>query len=1030
MEDQEERADRAERTEKARQYWKEGTNFVRLGQYTDAASSFEKAIAIKPDFSPAWASRGRMLCELGKNKEAIDSFNMALAINSDHTTVWISRGNALGGLGQYTAALASYDKALAIDPNDAQAWINRGLALGKLGRNSEAVDSYDKAIAIDPSSSSALFNRGEALEKLGRFDEAVDSYDIAGSPNSNPSEAWLDRGVELSDLGRNAEAVSCYDKALAINPNNADAWNNRGIALSLLGRYSEAIASYDKAISVNQNDIDARINRGNALNKIGLRAEAIGAHDKAITINSTSKLLRDKGVTERDLEAAISQLRTVSVVNNHTAEETYKSLNKFARNLNDLARNGKFDPIFCRDEEIRRVLQIVSKRTKNNPILIGEPGVGKTAIAEGLAQQIIDGDVPENLKTKKLYSLDLGALIAGAKYRGEFEERLQSVVKEVISADGDIILFIEDIHTLVGAGAVESTMDVANILEPALSRGELHVIGTTNLKEYQKYFEKDKVLERLFQPVMVYEPITLDAISILRGIKESYETHHHVRIKDEAVIAAVELSQRYIFHRFLPDKAIDLIDEAASKLRLEINSVPEELEIIERRIRQLEIEREAIKREKEQEMLKILNERIGNMTEERNRLKAKWQSEIDLVEQIQSLKNEIDNLKFGAEGPIDNSDPGKVAEIRNDRISEIEKIIEGLKGKLTVLQKNAAMVNEAVDAEEIAEMISQWTGIPMSRILQNEKQKLLNLEAELHKRVVGQDEAIEVISQAIRRSHAGLQDPKPPIGSFIFLGTTGVGKTELAKALAEILFNNKNSIVRADMSEFQERDTVTRLIGAPHGYVGYKEGGQLTEAVRRKPYSVVLLDEIEKAHPDVFEILLQILDDGNLTDNQGSSVDFKNTIIIMRSNIGSNMLQENLENVNEKNRDEVFDRTRQQAVELLKKTIPPKFLKRIDEIVMFKPLTKDEIQTIVEHQLGIIQKKLKKNNIRFQVTKKVVQLITSQSFDPQFGAWLINRVIQKNLLNELSKLILEGKVKKDMEIVVEENNGKLIIMSS
>ncbi len=739
----------------------------------------------------------------------------------------------------------------------------------------------------------------------------------------------------------------------------------------------------------------------------------------------TSRLLKENRVTEKDLKTAIGQLRKGATVTNQNAEETYNALEKYARNLNDLARSGKLDPVIGRDDEIRRVLQILSRRTKNNPILIGEPGVGKTAIAEGLAHRIIDGDVPENLKSKQIYSLDMGALIAGAKFKGEFEERLKSVIKEVISAEGEIVLFIDEIHTLVGAGASEGAMDAANILKPALSRGELHVIGATTLKEFQKYFEKDKALERRFQPVMVNEPDTLDAISILRGIKEKYETHHHVRIKDEAIIAAVELSQRYISDRFLPDKAIDLIDEAASKLRLEINSVPEELETIERRIRQLEIEREAIKREKDQGKLKSLNEEIANLTEDRNRLRAKWQAEKELVEQIQSRKNEIENLKFEAEGAERRGDLGKVAEIRYGRIPDAEKVIEDLKGKLTVLQKDSAMVNEEVDAEEIAEVVSRWTGIPVSRMLQSEKQKLLGLETELHKRVVGQDEAIGAVSDAIRRSRAGLQDTKRPIGSFIFLGTTGVGKTELAKALAEILFNNENSMVRIDMSEYQERHTVSRLIGAPPGYVGYEESGQLTEAVRRKPYSVVLLDEIEKAHPDVFNILLQVLDDGRLTDNKGRTVDFKNTLIIMTSNIGSHIIQENLEHVTDKNRDEVFDRTREQVFDLLKKTIRPEFLNRIDEIVMFKPLTRDEIQTVVELQLGFVRKMLEKSDVRLKATKKAIQLIANQGFDPQFGARPIKRVIQKNLLNELSKMILAGNVNKDKEIVVDEKDGKL-----
>ena len=746
--------------------------------------------------------------------------------------------------------------------------------------------------------------------------------------------------------------------------------------------------------------------------------------------DSTSRLLKENGVTEKDLKTAISQLRKGATVNNQNAEETYNSLEKYARNLNDLASTGKLDPVIGRDEEIRRVLQILSRRTKNNPILIGEPGVGKTAIAEGLAHRIIDGDVPENLKTKQLYALDMGALIAGAKFKGEFEERLKSVVKEVTSAEGEIILFIDEIHTLVGAGASEGAMDAANILKPALSRGELHVIGATTLKEYQKYFEKDKALERRFQPVMVNEPDVLDAISILRGIKEKYETHHHVRIKDEAIIAAVELSQRYISDRFLPDKAIDLIDEAASKLRLEINSKPEELEIIERKIRQLEIEREAIKREKDQGKLKGLNEEIANLTEERDRLYAKWRSEKDLVEQIQSRITEIETLKFEAEGANRSGDLGKVAEIRYGQIPGIEKVIEGLKEKLTLLQKDSAMVNEEVDAEEIAAVVSRWTGIPVSRMLQSEKQKLLGLEAELHKRVVGQDEAIGAVADAIRRSRAGLQDTRRPIGSFIFLGTTGVGKTELAKALAEFLFSNENSMVRIDMSEYQERHTVSRLIGAPPGYVGYEESGQLTEAVRRKPYSVVLLDEIEKAHPDVFNILLQVLDDGRLTDNKGRTVDFKNTIIIMTSNIGSHLIQENLEHVSDKNRDEVYDRTREQVFELLKKTLRPEFLNRIDEIIMFRPLSKDEIQKVVGLQLENVQKMMEKNDIRFTATKKAIQFIATQGFDPQFGARPIKRVIQKNLLNELSKMILAGTVNKEKDIVVDEKDGKLVFRNT
>jgi ATP-dependent Clp protease ATP-binding subunit ClpB len=742
--------------------------------------------------------------------------------------------------------------------------------------------------------------------------------------------------------------------------------------------------------------------------------------------DSVAKLLAEIGVNEKDLKTAMKQLRKGSSVKTQTAEESYNSLNKYSRNLNDLARNGKLDPVIGRDEEIRRVLQILSRRTKNNPILIGEPGVGKTAIAEGLAHRIIDGDIPENLKSKQLYSLDMGALIAGAKYKGEFEERLKSVVKDVIASDGEVILFIDEIHTLVGAGAGEGAMDAANILKPALARGELRAIGATTMKEYQKYFEKDKALERRFQPILINEPDTLSAISILRGLKEKYETYHHVRIKDEAIIAAVELSQRYISDRFLPDKAIDLIDEAASKLRLEINSVPEELEIIERKLRQLEIEREAIKREKDEAKLKSLNKEIASLSEERNQLKMRWQSEKELVEQIQARKIEIENLKFEAEQANRNGELGKVAEIRYGKIPEAEKSIDSLKAKLSTLQNESAMVNEEVDAEEIAEVVSRWTGIPVSRMLQSEKEKLLHLESELHQRVVGQEAAISAVSDAIRRSRAGLQDLKRPIGSFIFLGTTGVGKTELAKALAEFLFNNENSMVRIDMSEYQERHTVSRLVGAPPGYVGYEESGQLTEAVRRRPYSVVLLDEIEKAHPDVFNVLLQVLDDGRLTDNKGRTVDFKNTIIIMTSNIGSQIIRENLEKVTEKNRDEILDSTRQQVFEMLKRTIRPEFLNRIDEIIMFEPLTKDEIRQVVAMQINIISTMLEKNEIKLTATKKAIDHIAGIGYDPQFGARPIKRIIQRNLLNELSKMILEGKVSKDSEITVDEKNGELV----
>ncbi|MCW4029954.1 MAG: ATP-dependent chaperone ClpB [Candidatus Bathyarchaeota archaeon] len=742
--------------------------------------------------------------------------------------------------------------------------------------------------------------------------------------------------------------------------------------------------------------------------------------------DSASRLLQSSGVTEKELKEAIKQLRKGSTVNSQTTDETYNALNRFATNLNERARTGKLDPVIGRDEEIRRVLQILSRRTKNNPILIGEPGVGKTAIAEGIAHRIVNGDVPENLKSKKLYSLDMGALIAGAKYKGEFEERLKSVIKEVISSEGEIVMFIDEIHTLVGAGASEGAMDAANILKPALARGDLRVIGATTLKEYQKYFEKDKALERRFQPVMVNEPDTLDAISILRGLKERYEVFHHVRIKDEAIIAAVELSQRYISDRFLPDKAIDLIDEAASKLRLEINSAPEELETIERKIRQLEIEREAIKREKDEAKLKVLNEEIANLSEQRNKLKAKWQAEKDIVEQIQNKKNEIEQLKFTEEDANRRGDLGKVAEIRYGRIPEATKAIETLKAKLSEIQKDSPLINEEVDAEEIAEVVSHWTGIPVSRMLQSEKQKLLNLETELHIRVIGQEDAIRAVSDAIRRSRAGLQDPKRPIGSFIFLGTTGVGKTELAKALADFLFNNENNMVRIDMSEYQERHTVSRLVGAPPGYVGYEESGQLTEAVRRKPYSVVLLDEIEKAHPDVFNILLQVLDDGRLTDNKGRTVDFKNTIIIMTSNIGSHIIQENLEKVTADNREEIWNHTKEEVFNLVKRTIKPEFLNRVDEIIMFQPLTEEEVRKIVENQLKAVQKMLEKNGVNVEVTKKAIDYIAKVGFDPQFGARPIKRVIQKNVLNELSKIILAEKVDKASVIVVDEKNGGLV----
>jgi ATP-dependent Clp protease ATP-binding subunit ClpB len=742
--------------------------------------------------------------------------------------------------------------------------------------------------------------------------------------------------------------------------------------------------------------------------------------------DKTANLMKDYGINRKDMIAAIKDLRKGSSVKSQTAEETYNALNKYARNLNELARSGKLDPVIGRDEEIRRILQILSRRTKNNPILIGEPGVGKTAIAEGLAHRIINGDVPENLKSKQIFSLDMGALIAGAKYKGEFEERLKSVIKEVISSEGEIVLFIDEIHTLVGAGGGEGAMDAANILKPALARGELRAIGATTLKEYQKYFEKDKALERRFQIVMVDEPDTLDAISILRGLKERYETYHHVRIKDEAIIAAVELSQRYISDRFLPDKAIDLIDEAASKLRIEIDSVPEELDEIERKIRQLEIEREAIKRESDKQKLLGLNEELANLNDQRNTIKAKWKSEKEVVEAIQQKKNDIENDKLEADQAEREGNYGKVAELRYGKIKQTEKELVELKTKLTALQGDTPLINEEIGSEQIAEIVSRWTGIPVSRMLQSEREKLLNLEKELHKRVVGQDEAIEALADAIRRSRAGLQDSRRPIGSFIFLGTTGVGKTELAKALAEFLFNDENSLVRIDMSEYQERHTVSRLIGAPPGYVGYEEGGQLTEKVRRKPFSVVLLDEIEKAHPDVFNILLQVLDDGRLTDNKGRTADFKNTIIIMTSNIGSQLIQEEFSRMTPDNSEMLMEKTKNEVFDLLKKTIRPEFLNRIDETIMFKPLSLNEIHQIVGMQLNQVKEMLAKNDIKLTVTEKAIKWLADAGFDPQYGARPLKRIIQRSVLNELSKQILSGVIHKDSSIEVDADENGIV----
>ena len=747
--------------------------------------------------------------------------------------------------------------------------------------------------------------------------------------------------------------------------------------------------------------------------------------------DDTSKLLKEAGINEKDLKLAIAELRKGRKVTDQGAESTYNALNKYAKNLNSLAQSGKLDPVIGRDEEMRRVLHILSRRTKNNPILVGEPGVGKTAIAEGIAHRIVNGDIPENLKTKSIFALDTGALVAGAKFRGEFEERLKAVIKEVTESDGQIILFIDEIHTLVGAGATEGAMDAANILKPALARGELRTIGATTLNEYQKFFEKDKALERRFQKVMIDEPSEEDAVSILRGLKERYETHHKVRIKDEAIIAAVELSHRYISDRFLPDKAIDLVDEAAAKLRLQMDSVPEELDEIERRIRQLEIEREAIKRENDKKKLDELNREIANLTEERNQLKAKWQSEKDIANDVQDTKQSIEEFKLQAEQAERSGDYGKVAELRYGKIRDAEQQLKVFEQKLAEINKGSRMLKEEVDGEDIAEIVSKWTGVPVSRMLQSEKEKLLHLEEELHLRVVGQEEAIVAVSDAIRRSRAGLQDPKRPIGSFIFLGTTGVGKTELAKALAEVLFNDDNAMTRIDMSEYQERHAVSRLIGAPPGYVGYDEGGQLTEAVRRKPYSVILLDEFEKAHPDVFNILLQVLDDGRLTDNKGRVVNFKNTIIIMTSNFGSQVIQENFEKVDERNKQGIMETTKIEVMSLLKKSVRPEFLNRIDDIILFTPLMRDEITEIVRLQLTALEKMLMKNNISIGFTEEVVDQLAEEGFDPQFGARPLKRVIQKEIVNELSKRILSGAVSGDSEIIVTKtDSGKLIFKNA
>ena len=769
-------------------------------------------------------------------------------------------------------------------------------------------------------------------------------------------------------------------------------------------------------------------NGQNALNKafslaIELKDEFVSVEHLLLGIIETkdtaSSILKDQGLNKKALLSAIMELRNGNTVNSKSAENNYQSLSKYAKDLVESVEQGKLDPVIGRDDEIRRVLQILSRRTKNNPILIGEPGVGKTAIAEGIAHRIVNGDVPENLQDKKLFSLDMGSLIAGAKYKGEFEERLKAVVKEVTDANGEIILFIDEIHTLVGAGGGEGAMDAANILKPALARGELRALGATTLNEYQKYFEKDRALERRFQKVMVDEPEREDAVSILRGLKEKYETHHKVQIKDEAIIAAVDLSTRYISDRQLPDKAIDLIDEAASKLRMEINSKPEELDELERRYRQLEIEREAIKRENDTVKLSQLSEEMANLNEQVSGLKAKWQSEKNIVDGIQKCKADIEAYKLEAEQAERNGDYERVAELRYARIKEAEQEIEALKEDLSQAQSSSKMIKEEVDAQEIAEVISKWTGIPVTKMLQSEKQKLLKLEKVLGKRVIGQEDAITAVSDAVRRSRAGLQDPKKPIGSFIFMGTTGVGKTELSKALAEFLFNDDNALVRIDMSEYQEKHSVSRLVGAPPGYVGYDEGGQLTEAVRRKPYSVILLDEIEKAHPDVFNVLLQVLDDGRLTDNKGRVVNFKNTIIIMTSNIGAHAIQANFENINKNNEEEIMEKSRAEVYEILKQTIRPEFLNRIDETIMFSPLLKDDITQIVKILFKEIQDRLAATGIDLDATEFAFESLAELGFDPQFGARPLKRLMQKKILNELSKQILADKVKRDDKIMLD-----------
>jgi ATP-dependent Clp protease ATP-binding subunit ClpB len=844
------------------------------------------------------------------------------------------------------------------------------------------------------------------------------AVEIAGNNNQQAVEtAHLMKAILLSD----ENVISFLIKKLNIN------------RLQLDNKLDEIIDSYPKASGQQPYMANDSLQALQAANNhlkdfndefVAIEHILLGLLDGK---DKTSNLLKDLGFNKQDLLAAIQELRGGDTVTDQNAESKYRSLERYSRNLNQMAREGKIDPVIGRDEEIRRVLQILSRRTKNNPILLGEPGTGKTAIIEGMAQRIVDGDVPENLKTNTIISLDMGLLIAGAKYKGEFEERLKAVIKEVTDSNGEIILFIDEIHTLIGAGSGgESAMDAANLLKPALAKGELHAIGATTLQEYQKYIEKDKALERRFQGVMIDEPSVEDSISILRGIKDKYELHHGVRIKDDAVIAAVELSNRYISERHLPDKAIDLMDEAAAKLRIEIDSLPESLDELQRKIMQLEIEREAIRREKDKAKEAKLSKVIAELSDSRNELKAQWEHEKSIIHNIQAEKENLENYRIEAEQAERAGDFGKVAEIRYGKITETQAKLESLQNSIKELQGEDSLLKEEVDTEDIAEVVARWTGIPVSKMIQSEKEKLLHLETELGKRVAGQAEAIEAVSDAVRRSRAGLQDPKKPIGSFIFFGTTGVGKTELAKSLAEFLFDDENNMVRIDMSEYQERHSVSRLIGAPPGYVGYDEGGQLTEAVRRKPYSVILLDEIEKAHPDVFNILLQVLDDGRLTDNKGRVANFKNSIIIMTTNIGSHLIQDNFSKLNESNAEEVIENTKNEVFELLKKSVRPEFLNRVDEIIMFKPLSKKDIRQIVEIQFKIIQKRLEKNHIKLEADDKVLEYLGEIGFDPQFGARPLKRILQRNILNELSKEILEGKINSDSIVGVTLNDKREI----